>query len=61
MNLKVLDGGISQTSRDTFSKLIDRVRGVVRLEFVLMMNLFFAPLLAKPAVIADLGAPCARI
>ncbi len=33
-NLKVLDGGISQTSRDTFSKLIDRVRGVVRLEFV---------------------------
>jgi lipopolysaccharide biosynthesis glycosyltransferase len=34
VNLKVLDGGISQTSRDTFSKLIDRVRGVVRLEFV---------------------------
>jgi hypothetical protein len=34
VNLKVLDGGISQTSRDTFSKLIDRVGGVVRLEFV---------------------------
>src|SRR5207244_591657 len=34
LNLKVLDGGISQTSRDTVSKLIDRVRGVVRLEFV---------------------------
>jgi lipopolysaccharide biosynthesis glycosyltransferase len=34
VNLKVLDGGISQTSRDTFSKLIDRVRGVMRLEFV---------------------------
>src|SRR5436309_13803708 len=34
LNLKVLDGGISQTSRDTFSKLIDRVGGVVRLEFV---------------------------
>jgi len=34
VNLKVLDGGISQTSRDTLSKLIDRVRGVVRLEFV---------------------------
>jgi lipopolysaccharide biosynthesis glycosyltransferase len=34
VNLKVLDGGISQTSRDTFSKLIDRIRGVVRLEFV---------------------------
>src|SRR6266487_5134921 len=34
VHLKVLDGGISQTSRDTFSKLIDRVRGVVRLEFV---------------------------
>ena len=34
VNLRVLDGGISQTSRDTFSKLIDRVRGVVRLEFI---------------------------
>ncbi len=34
VHLKVLDGGISQTSRDTFSKLIDRVSGVVRLEFV---------------------------
>jgi lipopolysaccharide biosynthesis glycosyltransferase len=34
VNLKVLDGGISQTSRDTLSKLIDRVRGVVRLEFI---------------------------
>jgi len=34
VNLKVLDGGISQTSRDTFSKLIDRIRGVVRLEFI---------------------------
>ena len=34
VDLKVLDGGISQTSRDTFSKLIDRFRGVVRLEFV---------------------------
>jgi len=34
VDLKVLDGGISQTSRDTVSKLIDRVRGVVRLEFV---------------------------
>jgi len=34
VNLEVLDGGISQTSRDTFSKLIDRVRGIVRLEFV---------------------------
>jgi lipopolysaccharide biosynthesis glycosyltransferase len=30
----VLDGGISQTSRDTFSKLIDRVRGIARLDFV---------------------------
>lgn len=34
VDLKVLDGGISQTSRGTFSKLIDRVREVVRLEFV---------------------------
>ena len=25
VDLKVLDGGISQTSRDTFSRLIDRV------------------------------------
>jgi lipopolysaccharide biosynthesis glycosyltransferase len=34
VNLKVLDGGISQTSRDTFSKLIDRVGELIRLEFV---------------------------
>jgi lipopolysaccharide biosynthesis glycosyltransferase len=34
VDLKVLDGGISQTSRDTLSKLIDRVRAVVRLDFV---------------------------
>ena len=34
VNLKVLDGGISQTSRDTFSNLIDRVGELVRLEFV---------------------------
>jgi lipopolysaccharide biosynthesis glycosyltransferase len=41
VNLKVLDGGISQTSRDTFSKLIDRVRGVVRPEFVLIDESIF--------------------
>ncbi len=34
VDVKVLDGGLSQTSRDTFSKLIDRVHGVARLEFV---------------------------
>ena len=34
VDLKVLDGGISQTSRDTLARLIDRVRAVVRLEFV---------------------------
>ena len=34
VNLKVLDGGISQSSRDTFSKLIDRVGEAIRLEFV---------------------------
>ena len=34
VHLKVLDGGMSCPSRDTFSKLIDRVRGVVQLEFV---------------------------
>jgi len=34
VDLKVLDGGISQTSRDTLSKLIDRGGESVRLEFV---------------------------
>jgi lipopolysaccharide biosynthesis glycosyltransferase len=34
VDLKVLDGGISQTSRDTLSMLIDSVGGSVRLEFV---------------------------
>jgi hypothetical protein len=32
VDLRVLDGGISQTSRDTFSKLIDRVGELIRLE-----------------------------
>ena len=34
VDLKVLDGGISQTSRDTLSRLIDRIGESVRLEFV---------------------------
>ena len=34
VDLKVLDGGISQTSRDTLSRLVDRVSKSVRLEFV---------------------------
>ena len=34
VELKVLDGGISPTSRDTLSRLIDRVGEQVRLEFV---------------------------
>jgi lipopolysaccharide biosynthesis glycosyltransferase len=34
VDLKVLDGGISETSRDTLSKLIDRVGESVRMEFV---------------------------
>jgi lipopolysaccharide biosynthesis glycosyltransferase len=34
VDLKVLDGGISWTSRDTLLRLIDRVGGCVRLEFV---------------------------
>ena len=42
VDLKVLDGGISQTSRDTLSKLIDRVRAVVRLEFVAVNPSVFA-------------------
>jgi lipopolysaccharide biosynthesis glycosyltransferase len=34
VDLKVLDGGISRTSRDTLLRLIDRVGESVRLEFV---------------------------
>src|SRR5437867_8896561 len=34
VDLKVLDGGIFRTSRDTLLRLIDRVGGCVRLEFV---------------------------
>ena len=34
VDLRVLDGGMSQTSRDTLSRLIDRVGESVRLEFV---------------------------
>jgi lipopolysaccharide biosynthesis glycosyltransferase len=34
MDLKVLDGGLSETSKGTLSELIDRVSGAVRLEFV---------------------------
>jgi lipopolysaccharide biosynthesis glycosyltransferase len=34
VNLKVLDGGLSQVSRETLSRLVDRVSGSVRLEFV---------------------------
>ena len=34
VDLKVLDGGISGTSRDTLSKLVNRFGESVRLEFV---------------------------
>jgi lipopolysaccharide biosynthesis glycosyltransferase len=34
LNLKVLDGGLSQSSRDTLSRLTDRIGKNVRLEFV---------------------------
>jgi lipopolysaccharide biosynthesis glycosyltransferase len=34
VDLKVLDGGISRTSRDTLSKLVDRMGEAGRLEFV---------------------------
>ena len=34
VDLKVLDGGISQTSRDTLSRLSDRVGELAQLEFV---------------------------
>jgi lipopolysaccharide biosynthesis glycosyltransferase len=34
LDIKVLDGGISQTSRDTLSKLIEAVGRAVRLQFV---------------------------
>jgi lipopolysaccharide biosynthesis glycosyltransferase len=34
INLKVLDGGISQTSRETLSRLVQRLRKSAQLEFV---------------------------
>jgi lipopolysaccharide biosynthesis glycosyltransferase len=34
VDLKVLDGGISQPSRDALLRLVDRVGGCMRLEFV---------------------------
>jgi lipopolysaccharide biosynthesis glycosyltransferase len=34
LDVKVLDGGLSQSSRDTLSRLTDRIGGNVRLEFV---------------------------
>src|SRR6266487_1139508 len=34
VNLKVLDGGLSRPSTETLSRLVDRVGGPVRLEFV---------------------------
>src|SRR5437867_3888320 len=34
VNLKVLDGGLSRPSTETLSRLVDRVGGAVRLEFV---------------------------
>src|SRR5882724_7989375 len=34
VDLKVLDGGVSRTSRDSLSRLIDRVGESVRLQFV---------------------------
>ena len=34
INLKVLDGGISQTSRETLSRLVERLRKSAQLEFV---------------------------
>ena len=34
LDVKVLDGGLSQSSRDTRSRLTDRIGGDVRLEFV---------------------------
>src|SRR5262249_34879779 len=34
LDVKVLDGGLSQSSRDTLSRLTDRIGGNVELEFV---------------------------
>jgi lipopolysaccharide biosynthesis glycosyltransferase len=48
VNLWVLDGGISCPPRDTFSKLIDRVRGVVRLEFVTVDPSVFGKATLRP-------------
>jgi Lipopolysaccharide biosynthesis proteins, LPS:glycosyltransferases len=41
VDLKVLDGGITRTSRDTLSTLIDRVGEHVRLEFVTVDDSIF--------------------
>jgi len=41
VDLKLLDGGISETSRDTLSRFIDRVGEHVRLEFVTVDDSIF--------------------
>jgi lipopolysaccharide biosynthesis glycosyltransferase len=48
-DLKVLDGGISSTSRDTLSRFIDRVGEQVRLEFVTVDDSMFRDAALGPA------------
>ena len=49
VNLKVLDGGISPTSRDTLSRFIDRVGEQVSLEFVTVDDSIFRDATLGPA------------
>src|SRR5947209_8417815 len=42
VNLKVLDGGLSRPSTETLSRLVDRVGGPVRLEFVTVQPSVFS-------------------
>jgi lipopolysaccharide biosynthesis glycosyltransferase len=49
VDLKVLDGGISSTSRDTLSRFIDRVGEHVRLEFVTVDDSIFRDATLGPA------------
>src|SRR5207249_79140 len=49
VNLKVLDGGLSRPSTETLSRLVDRVGGPVRLEFVTVHPSVFSKATLGPA------------
>src|SRR5437870_7280431 len=48
VNLKVLDGGLSRPSTETLSRLVDRVGGPVRLEFVTVHPSVFSKATLRP-------------